>query len=121
MKDSAARDENCLNTSAASKLNAGPFPPLGPVSRSEADATRDGRIGDAVETRAHRAEHPGRRRMPAEGIPGHLAARPCPSGAASPVRGERSTKRNPGHPRNRLTVNERKIQRELLRSFLSGA
>jgi len=78
----------------------------------EADATRDGRIGDAVGARAHHAEHPGRRRMLSEGIPGHLTARPVWRGIAGP--GRKVHEKNPGRPRNRLTVNERKIQRELL-------
>jgi len=50
--------------------------------------------------------------MLSEGIPGHLTARPVWRGIAGP--GRKVHEKNPGRPRNRLTVNERKIQRELL-------
>ncbi len=76
----------------------------------EADDMRDGRIGDAVETRAHRTEHPGQRQMLSEGIPGgHLTARLCLFCRSIAGPGRKSTKRSSERPRNRLIMNEKKI------------
>ena len=78
------------------------------------DPAGSGRAGNAAEASARRPEHAGHRKMPAQGVSGHSAARSLPVLPQDSGSGPGSLRKNSWPFRNRLIMNEKKIYRELL-------